>query len=162
MGGGLLNEVRRFLAGLEATQQELLELFDQKQTALRQARSEELLRLAQQEADLVDRLRGHVTQREKLLQQARSAGRPAEDLTRLIERIGGPEAETLTEPLQRVRRNSAALRRESWVQWMIAQRSYNQYSELLERIVHHGKRAAAYDRQPSGSGRGGTLLDASA
>lgn len=162
MGGRLLNAVAHFLTLLEATQQELLKLFERKRAAIKQGHVSRILQLAEEESRLVQQLQQHLQVREELLQTGLQAGYRVKSLTELVETITGGKTGELYSRLQRVRERSAELRRESWVQWIVAQRSYKQYADLLDLIAHRGETAPTYETQRSGGSGSGALLDTSA
>jgi len=162
MGGRLLNDVARLLADLEQTQQTLTALFQRKRAALKRPRPDELLDVAREETLLCERLQRHLARRRELLGAAANAGLRCGSLGDVMRSIGGPEAESLAARMQRVRESSEFLRRESWMQWVATQRAGRHFADLLELLVHHGKRSPTYGRKKNDHANAGALLDASA
>lgn len=154
-----LDQIGQFLASLEATQTELSSLLEKKRAALVDARADELLRLSRIEADLTERLQGHLDSRRQILQQAEQSGSAAESIRQLVAESGG---EHLEPRLQRAERLAETLRRESWIHWIISQRTCRHYCDLLELIAHCGEAAPTYGRSLSRQTTGGAILDASA
>jgi flagellar biosynthesis/type III secretory pathway chaperone len=158
----LLHETRQFLRSLEAAQTELSQLFDQKRAALTHARADELERLAGSESDLLKRLQSLHALRGRILQRASRAGLPHDTISHLVERIAGPELSQLRPKIQQARRQSERLRRESWIQWVIAQRAFHHYTGMLDLIANCGRQAATYTNGPAAPAvTGGALLDTS-
>lgn len=157
MGGRLREDIARLLTGLEATQAELLALFDRKRVALRKARANELLEIADAETALVGRLQAHVTERQRLLAEAGGC----ETIGVLLTRLDEPEDSDLQNRLKTVRRNAENLRRESWVQWIVAQRAHRHYSDVLEIIAHRGGSSPTYSKNRNTGNSAGALLDTS-
>ena len=161
MSASLLKEVKQFLSALEATQDELAELFGRKRTALTQARSDELLRLAASEASLTGRLQAALGQRQRILNDAKQQGLPSQSLSELAPAIAGDERDRLRSRIERARGMSDRIRQESWIHWIIAHRTYSHYTELLNLIANCGKKAPTYSQKPSEESTGGVILDAS-
>lgn len=162
MGGELLNDVARFLTQLEFLQHQLQQLFDRKRSALSAGRAGELLDVARDEAALVERLQGLLARRETILAEAAAAGFSAQTLADLLEQTDESGAEAVAFRIEAARQTSERLRRESWVQWIVAQRSYRQYAELLDLIAHRGRKSPTYGRPSADGHAAGALLDASA
>jgi FlgN protein len=162
MGGRLLNDVARLLADLEQTQQAMLALFQRKRAALKRPRPDDLLDVAREETLLCERLQRHLARRRELLCAAANAGLRCGSLGEVAHRIGGPEAHSLADRMERVRANAEILRRESWMQWVVTQRASRHFADLLELLVHHGERSPTYSRKKNDNANAGALLDASA
>ena len=163
MSTHLLEEVRQLLPELEATQSEFEDLFVNKRQALIAARSDELLQLADSEAELAKRLHAHLSRRQNILLQARRAGLPSDSIVALVARIAGNLREQLESQIERIREMANHLRRESWIQWIIAQRTFSQYSEIKNLIAHCGEKDPVYSRDKNDDQKfsGGAILDAS-
>ena len=159
----LLEEVRQLLPELEATQSEFADLFVNKRQALVAARSAELLRIADSEAELANRLQAHLGRRQKILLQAKRAGLPSDSIVELVARIAGDLREQLELQIERIRDAANSLRRESWIQWIIAHRTCSQYSEIKNLIAHCGEKDPIYSRDTNKEQNfsGGAILDAS-
>lgn len=163
MSTPLLEEVRQLLPELEATQSEFADLFVNKRQALIAARSDELLQLADSEAELAKRLHAHLGRRQKILLQARRAGLPSDSIVALVAHIAGDLQEQLESQIERIREMAKSLRRESWIQWIIAHRTCSLYSEIKNLIAHCGEKDPIYSRDKSKEQKisGGAILDAS-
>ncbi len=159
----LLEEVRQLLPELEATQSEFAELFVHKRQALIAARSEELLQLADSEAELAKRLHSHLGRRQKILLDAKHAGLPSDSIVSLVARISGDLREQLESQIERIQEMANHLRRESWIQWIIAHRTCSLYSEIKNLIAHCGEKDPIYSRDKNEEQNisGGAILDAS-
>jgi len=166
MSTALLDEVRGFLNGLEATQSDLRELYSKKRSALQGARADELIRLAETETTLTRALHEHMKRRHRILQQANRQGVAATTIEELIDQetdqqafLGGDGRE-LRSQIADLQRMSALLRRESWIHWIIAHRAYQYHSELLDLIAQGGEKRPTYGG-PTGSrdSGGGAILD---
>lgn len=161
MGGGLFEDVARWLDLLEATQVALLDLFRRKKSTLTRLRVHELAEIAREECRLVEQLQRRLARRDELLAAAQRAGLPHESLTELVAAHEGPAAAELSDRIESARTRSETLRRESWVQWIVTQRSSRHFGELLELIAHRGEGAPTYDSRQSPA-NAGAFLDASA
>ena len=80
MPRALLGEIQQLLAAIEATQQQLLELFAKKLAALIGARTDELLTLARSETELANQLTQHLQQRRQILARAHEDGLPSSSI----------------------------------------------------------------------------------
>lgn len=162
MSAQRLEEVRRFLAGLEIIQQQFATHLEQKTIALKSADRPQLLQLAEVEKTLVAQLQQHLMVRGDILQRAKQFGLPADSLEKLTESIAGTEWESFKESIDRARTMTQLLRRQSWIHWVMAHRAFTNYGELLSLIANGGQGSLTYDDQTTRSStRGGTLLDAS-
>ncbi|MCH8830574.1 MAG: hypothetical protein IID45_13440 [Planctomycetes bacterium] len=157
----LLAEVKRFLSRLEAVQQELTLHFERKTIALKSARAPELRQLAEIEKGLVSRLQQNLAEREEILDRARKQGLPAKTLQQLTESIAGGDWPLLRLRIDRARQSAAGLRRESWIHWIVASRTYSNYDALLEIIANRGEAAPVYGDTQKLHAKGGAILDAS-
>ena len=163
MTAGLLAEVTSLLDRLEATQEELLALFNRKLVALTAAQADEIVKLAESETKLSDRLKQHLAERQRILQQAKERGLACRSVVDVVNAIGGRDRDAIKRRANDSRRRSAKLRQESWIHWIIAHRAIRHHSELLNLIAHCGEKAPTYDKttgtEPSA---GGAILDTSA
>lgn len=162
MGGSLLDRVRELLRALETAQRDLSSLQDRKRAALTRGESSELLGIAREETILSNRLRDLLQQRSQILESARVAG--AEDtgsLSSFVATLPPAEREELEPRVVQARRHAERIRRETWVQWIIAHRAYSHYSSLLELIAQSGSKSPTYDEKPVKHSSGGAIFDAS-
>lgn len=156
-------DLTRFVDALEATQQELLEILRKQRAALVRAQAAELERLNQEASDAARRLQQLTAWRTRLLEQAAREATPAASLAVVLARSITPQAETLRARLQLIHQRFAEMRREAWIQWIIAQRSQSLFVDLLDLIAHGGEKPPTYQADPSQSmPTGGAMLDAAA
>lgn len=156
----LLHRIDGYLRDLADAQAQLSDLYAAKQSALVAARADELLRLAQSETGLAQRLRQAVGTRREILDEAASRRLPAGSLTELAAAIAGARLPALAERLERIRQTAEHLRREGWNHWIMSQRSCQQYTEILNFIAHRGQRPPVYSREAPDRASGGVILDA--
>ena len=157
-----LKQIEQFLTSLEATQTELSSLLEEKRIALVDARADDLLRLSRLEADLTERLQGHLDSRRQILDQADQSGTAIGSIRQLVLTIGGETATRLDPRIRQAEQLTETLRRESWIHWIISQRTYRHYCDLLELVAHCGEAAPTYSQSPGRPTTGGAILDASA
>lgn len=157
-------EVRTFLDELEAVQRDLGVLFQAKHAALVSARVDEINRLLKPESDLTARLQALLKRRAGILERSRLAGRPAETLSQLIPTLADGQADAAQLAQRAADAGQAAqdLRRDSWIQWIIAQRAYGHFSAVLELIAQCGQASPTYGPACRTVSPGGAILDASA
>lgn len=166
----LLSELARFLTALEQVQEELLALFAEKRRALDTFQAEEIVRLAEREAEPARRLQALVSLRSDLLRRATAAGFASNSLLELSGVIGKhvgdarvrAAIESLRARILHAQQRTAELQRESWVHWIVSHRCYNHYTELREMIADGGTLAPTYGDKPSTKTGGGAFLDAAA
>lgn len=158
----LTEDVRGYLRALDDAQGELAALFERKQVALTVPRADELLQLAQAEAELVQRMQTLLAVRGRLLQQGAAAGLAADSLAGLVRRLPAAAAQELEPQIARARCLSARLRTESWTHWIIAQRATQHYTQILDLIAHCGQTSPTYSPTADTGGTGGAILDAAA
>ena len=162
MGGQLKDDVRELLRGLEAAQRDLLLLQERKRTALSQGAGSDLLQIAREETVLSNRLRELVDRRALILNEARNRGAAdTGSLAGFVATLPVADREDLQLRIEQVRTRAETIRRETWVQWIIAHRAYSHYSSMLELIAHSGAKSPTYEEQPMAESTGGALLDAS-
>lgn len=126
---------------------------------MKTAKAAEILQLAEREKALVVAMQEHVHCRTNILERGRRQGLPSQSLERLTRTIDAGDARQLQSRMRGMRQTATELRRESWIHWIVAQRTCGQYSSLLELIAHHGKQSPTYDEQPGGMSTGGAILD---
>ena len=156
-------EIQEFLTSLARPQGELAALFVEKDEALRRLRVDDLNRISLGEQELGQRLQGHLARRGQLLESARAQGLPGESLQQLAGALAPVDQNLLREQIRSSELQSGELRHASWVHWIVTQRSYNHFTELLELIAHGGHLAPTYSgrAQAPAGGTGGAILDAS-
>ncbi len=163
MSEALVAEVRRFLRNFETTQEELGELYRHKRTALIEARAPDLMRIAESENRLALDLKDQLGRRRQILQRSASAGLPAESIRTLVAAFDPKSRAELEPQIERAQSMATQVRRESWIHFIIAQRSLHQYNDLMELIAHCGQRSPTYNRtRGQETTGGGAILDASA
>ncbi len=161
MSSHLLQQIIQFLQELEPTQDDLLSLFGERRGAVTAARTADMLRLAQRESELTQQMQQHLDRRQQILTNAGQNGLPDDSLSDLVTVIGGNRQQFLNERIERSRGKSEAIRRESWIHWIITQRAFNHYTELLDLIAHRGKKSPTYSRERDLESNGGAIIDAS-
>lgn len=162
MGGHLLSDVRELLRTLEAAQHDLSTLQDRKRTALVQGHSDELLKIARDETTIGNRLRALLSRRGEILDDARKSGLHGVDsLLGLAASLQPEDREDLEPRIKAARKQAEQIRRETWVQWIIAHRAYSHYTSLLELIALSGGESPTYEAKPSKETAGGAIFDAS-
>jgi hypothetical protein len=159
---GILDDIRQFLQVLEAIQDEQSTAFQAKRDALRTAKAPVLRALAEQEVDLTRRLQLQLARRQQILQKAAAAGLPAQSLESAVSAIRDAESAPLRARIARARERSEVIRRENLTHWIVAQRAFHHYSELLELIAHRGQKSPTYAIGAARESAGGAILDASA
>lgn len=157
----MLQQIDQFITELDQTQHELSHLFEQKKTALTNAETEQLLNLSQQEAVITERLKSLLAQRGSLLKSAKEQGTAAETLMQLARTLSGNRNSPMLQRMQQTQTQANRLRRESWVHWIVAQRTFQQYNELVNLIANHGKKSATYEEKPDQQSSGSVILDTS-
>lgn len=160
----LLGQLTGILNDLEPLQNQLLELYQQKSQALKQVDPVRIEQLAVIEEQLTNDLQFILLRRQQLLQTAEQQGLPSGSLQELLPGLGAGIAisEPIAERIEIVQERSQKLRHESWVQWIVSQRSYQHYSQILELIAHAGQKVPTYSQGQNESGSGGAIFDASA
>ena len=159
---GILDEIRQFLQVLEVIQDEQTTAFQAKRTALRTAKAPALRALAEQEADLTRRLQLQLACRQQILQKAAAAGLPAESLESVVAAASGSDSAVLQGRIARARERSERIRRENLSHWIVAQRAFHHYTEMLDLIANRGRKAPTYGIGAPRESVGGAILDASA
>jgi hypothetical protein len=164
MSEALVAEVRRYLRNLETTQGELEELYRDKRTALVEARAADLVRIADSETRLAAELKEQIGRRRRILQQSAQAGMPGDSIRNLVSSFDSDARAELEPQMEKAQTTATQVRRESWIHFIIAQRSLHQYNDLMELIAHGGQKSPTYSRfrGQENSGSGGSILDASA
>ncbi|QDV48978.1 flagellar export chaperone FlgN [Gimesia fumaroli] len=147
---------------LEPIQKQLLALYQEKSKALKQVDVKQIDRLALAEEELTRELQFVLLRRQQLLQSAEQQGLPSGSLQELLTGMGVPESAAIFQQIEEAQERSKKLRHESWVQWIVSQRSYQHYSQILELIAHSGQKVPTYSHGQNESSTGGAIFDASA
>lgn len=150
------------LNDLEPIQKQLLTLYQEKSKALKQVDVERIEQFAVVEEALIRELQFVLLRRQQILQEAEQQGLPFGSLQELLAGMGVPESAAIFQRIEESQERSQKLRHESWVQWIVSQRSYQHYSQILELIAHAGQKVPTYSRGQSESSTGGVIFDASA
>ena len=158
----LLEQLTGILNDLEPLQKQLLELYQQKALALKQLETGRIEQLALIEEQLTKDLQFVLMRRQQLLQIAEQQGLPSGSLQELLPELGVTAGDPLFERIETIQERSKQLRHESWVQWIVSQRSYQHYSQILELIAHAGQKVPTYSQGQNESSSGGAIFDASA
>ena len=160
MSAPLLTALKQFLSAVEHVQRQLRALLATKLDALVTVNSAELLRLAEEEQQLALQLQKLVGLRSRLLEHGRQQGWQATTLLELAAYLGGDQRAELETRITRAEETAAELRQESWVHWIVSQRCYNHYTELLELVAHGGEQSPTYGNGTPQRACGGAVLDA--
>jgi len=151
-----------FLTRLESRQSAFAEHYVDKDEALRTSQTKRLFEIAAREEQLCDDLRASALERNQILQAARGAKLPTGSISELATALEGvSDNERRLKRIERVGQRAAELRRNTWSHWVVAQRSYAQYSALIDLIANRGKTAPTSSAGEGGHAEG-SLMDASA
>ncbi|WP_310820512.1 flagellar export chaperone FlgN [Stratiformator vulcanicus] len=153
-----------FLDRIESRQSDFFTHYEEKDAALKASDAKRLLAFAAHEEQLCHELRASALERNQILQAARGGRLPTDSLKDLCESLtDAPANELRRQRIERVGTNAARLRQKTWSHWVVAQRSYAQYSALIDLIAHRGRQAPTYSAGEGEDGRSeGSLMDASA
>lgn len=173
----LLHRIIRFLAGLDPIQQELEAVYERRLAAMVSAQVDELQKLVTEEERLSGRLRNHLRQRKGILDRAKRAGYPADNLRVLLQHLGdfvangAPDNTEATIDsdqyrqtvawMQRIEHRSWKLRRDSWTNWHVVRRACREFTAMRNLIANCGERLAAEGHEQQTASCGGALIDAS-
>ncbi len=156
-----LTDVTRFADVLEATQQELLSTLRLKRRALVSGSARDLQQLNDSALETARRLKLLTAWRSRLLDQAQDEGDQARTISDVLARSADPWPEELRARLAAVQQRFGEVQRESWIQWIIAQRTEACYSDILELLARGGQRSPVYEETVGAAmGSGGAVLDA--
>lgn len=161
MKNGLLIQTQNFLNQLEATQNQLWMLYLERREAVRKAKTDEMLRIAELETQLTEEMKSHLAVRKQILEQAARNELPSASIEELVQEIGGEQKEQLMTRIGRSRDLAEKVRVESWIQWIVSQRSINHCKEMLDIIANQGEKSPTYNTEKETSSTGGVILDAS-
>tara|TARA_R110002111_G_scaffold107056_2_gene165517 strand:+ start:100204 stop:100725 length:522 start_codon:yes stop_codon:yes gene_type:complete len=158
----LLGKLVGILNDLEPIQKQLLNLYQEKSKALKQVDATLIEQFGVVEEGLTRDLQFVLLRRQQLLQTAAQQGLPADSMKALLSGMGVAESTPVFQRIFEAQKRSQKLRHESWVQWIVSQRSYQHYSQILELIAHAGQKVPTYSRGQNESSTGGVIFDASA
>ena len=152
-------EIAESLAKLVSPQQQWAEHLARRQVCLAAPDSARLLELAEAVLQLSSRLNALLETREKLLAQGSELGLPAASLEKLVNNLETPQRQQLKSIVRNLTRRADALRRESWSQWVVCQRSLHHYNDLVHFIANGGRKSPSYGKREQPF-RGGAIIDA--
>lgn len=158
----LLGQTVGILNDLEPIQKQLLNLYQEKSKALKLVDVALIEQLGTLEEQLTRELQFVLLRRQQLLQAAEKQGLPADSMQNLLSGLGVDKSNPIFQRIYDAQERSQALRHESWVQWIVSQRSYQHYSQILELIAHAGQKVPTYSRGQNENNTGGAIFDASA
>lgn len=156
----LSEEIARFVNVFAEAQQALLTLLVEKRQVLVTADGVRLAELNAAEQKLTGRLEALIVWRSRLLKASAGQGCVGESLSDVLIELDDPLSIELRARLPQLQRLSAALRQETWIQWVISQRCERHYGEMVEVIARGGQAAPTYEERPAGQSTGGAVLDA--
>ncbi|WP_298859078.1 hypothetical protein [uncultured Gimesia sp.] len=158
----LLSQLVGILNDLEPIQKQLLDLYQAKSKALKQVDVARFEQFGVVEEELTRELQFVLLARQQLLQKAEQHGFPSQTMKDLLSGLDVAEADLVFQRIDDAEQRSKKLRHESWVQWIVSQRSYQHYSQILELIANAGQKVPTYSRGQNESNTGGAIFDASA
>jgi len=151
-------EVAQLLSRLGTTQQQLLDLLSRKHDLLIARDHEGLTSLVHQEELLAAELEACQSRRQQLLDQAATAGLPADSIQSLASALPEENAEILRQPLDESIKRSQLLRHQSVAQWVVVQRTLLHLSHMLEIIATGGQGQPTYGKDGAVE-KSGALMD---
>lgn len=155
------SELATLMTDLLATQEETLSVLARKRELLLVGDGEGLALLDVEEERLIERLKGSLVQREKLLKLAAEQGLPHKNLLSLSESLPkGTIGRERSNQLKLARARSRLLRHHGLTNWVVAQRSLIHLSQMLEIIATGGRLRPTYDKvqsAASGNRQGGGI-----
>ena len=152
------SEIAELLSRLSETQRQLLALLDRKRKMLVQRDQSGLASLATEEQALCNELQACHQRRQELLEQADSAGLPADSIQSLAGALPAESAAKLEKPLGESLERSRLLRHQSVAQWVVVQRTLLHLSHMLEIIATGGQSKPTYGSVGASTGNG-ALMD---
>lgn len=158
----LTHDIQAAVSAIEAAQQTLKLIHDQKSEALAGGKPDQLLVVIEEEERAVSAFKAAIEMRSQLLERACLQGVRVGSLGQLAGAIGDPLQGSLQTRIQRIQVQATELQRSSWIHWVIANRGYHHCREILEIIEFHGRGAPTYEGTTPNprSGSGGAFLDA--
>lgn len=156
----LSEEIAHFVNVFAETQQALLTLLVEKRQVLVAADGVRLADLNAAEQKLTARLEALIVWRGRLLKVGAGQGCVGQSLSDVLRELDDPLSVELRDRILPLQQLSAALRQETWIQWVISQRCERHYGEMIELIARGGHSAPTYEDRPAGQSTGGAVLDA--
>jgi len=152
------SELASFLTELSAVQDESLEILAKKRELLVAADVDGLAEVTQREQGLIERLRGCLEGRAKLLERAGQEGLPSENIRSLAAALPDGGKKELTDQLNEATRRTRLLRHHSLTNWVLVQRTLIHLSQMLEIIATGGQMQPTYGKEEPVNARG-ALVD---
>lgn len=150
--------IGELLTDLAAVQAELLDVLQQKRSALAAANLARLAELQPRENALAERLEECHARRAGLLAAARREGLAAENVGQLAACIASGNKESRVERVREIGARMRLLQHHSLANWVLAQRSLLHVAQLLEIIATGGRMQPTYGDKDSIHSRG-SLVD---
>lgn len=152
------SELAQLLVRLNSTQQQLLTLLERKRQFLFDRDHQGLASLLPQEEALSEELQACYQQRQELLEQAASAGLPADSIQSLARALPESASQAVPLPVDESIHQAKLLRHQSITQWVVMQRTLLHLSQMLEIIATGGQSKPTYTRDGTTQSHG-SLMD---
>lgn len=152
------DELTELLDDLLVTQHQMLELLDQKRTAMTARNLEEIQRLQPLEEALCQRLLDCQQRRSEMLEVAQQENLPVQNLSMLGQTVTKDQGSEIPKKVVEANNRSIRLKHQSLTNWIIAQRNLLHVSQLLEIIATGGGKTPTYGGDGE-SGQNGFVLD---
>lgn len=151
-------QIAELLSDLLTIQEEALAVLSEKRRLLVAADHTGLEAIQHRENEIISNLQTCLLRREALLDQARTAGISAVNLTGLTAQIQGDKDSRVQSTLRKARHHAKLLQHESLTNWVVVQKTLIHLSQMLEIIATGGRLQPTYGNgEPRGSH--GSLLD---
>jgi flagellar biosynthesis/type III secretory pathway chaperone len=147
-------EISSLLDDLSSVQGELLDVLNEKRTALATADIARLAELSPREERLSARLLECQQRRTTLLAAAKQQGLPSDNVAKLATKAGGGKASRLGSRVKETAARMRLLQHHSLANWVLAQRSLLHVAQLLEIIATGGRTQPTYGDSESVHARG--------
>jgi len=150
MQASIESEVASLLDDLLAGQDELLLILGRKRKMLAEVDHQGLADVAAEEQRLAGTLQNCLTRREQLLRRAADEGLPSDSIEALTTALAPPHRDRLARHLASTGSRARLLQHQSFVNWVVIQRTLIHLSQLLEIIATGGRLRPTYgDRESS-------------
>jgi phosphoglycolate phosphatase-like HAD superfamily hydrolase len=151
-----------FLQELTQTQQQLLQVLEEKESALIVARWSVVRQLDQREATLQTALRNLIQRRSELLRKFHQAGIAGQTLQETLRNSSWQQLPEFRSAVKEAVLLADRLQQQGWSLWVLTQRAGKFYEQILGLISQGGQESPCYQQHPHlGTSPGGSLLDAS-